>query len=135
MEFNTDINSQTEYYWSHGLISDSCYELMNSVCNMSRLWRESRLGSISDDCGKVDDELQAEIPDEYIDYYDVIADVCVSEGTTLFKSQYNPFRARFKMMSSTGSRFVSLEYQSVESITFLIDSQLCFWLCRRVRRM
>ncbi|XP_065853556.1 serine carboxypeptidase-like 45 [Euphorbia lathyris] len=101
MEFNGDINSQTEYYWSHGLISDSCYQLMNSVCNMSQLWRQSLQGSLSNGCEIVDARLIAEIPDESIDYYDVTADVCVSySASTSATTQNHPSRARFEILQS-----------------------------------
>jgi hypothetical protein len=31
LEFNTDFNSEGNYYWAHGLISDATYELINST--------------------------------------------------------------------------------------------------------
>ncbi|WCJ33275.1 serine carboxypeptidase-like 45 [Euphorbia peplus] len=91
VEFNSDINSQGEYYWSHGLISDPCYGLINSVCNMSQLWRESFIiGSLSDGCQLVNSELLTQIPYQ-IDEYDVTADegnenidVCVGEKTSTY---------------------------------------------------
>ncbi|WCJ33313.1 serine carboxypeptidase-like 45 [Euphorbia peplus] len=116
MEFNGDINSQTEYYWSHGLISDSCYELMNSVCNMSQLWRQSVQGSLSSGCDTVDARLIAEIPDESIDYYDVTADVCVSySGTTQYsQAQKRPFKARYEVLQTSQSRFKSAENENID---------------------
>ncbi|XP_065853531.1 serine carboxypeptidase-like 45 [Euphorbia lathyris] len=104
VEFNSDINSQGEYYWTHGLISDECYGLVNSVCNMSQLWRESFItGSLSDGCKLVNSEISAEIPYE-IDNYDVTADVCLSDDSST-TAQKHPLRARFKILSSSRSRF------------------------------
>ncbi|KAJ7976577.1 Carboxypeptidase [Quillaja saponaria] len=36
LEFSTDFNSQDDYFWSHGLLSDSAYKLLKTVCNSSR---------------------------------------------------------------------------------------------------
>ncbi|RZC71888.1 hypothetical protein C5167_035216 [Papaver somniferum] len=35
LEFTTDFNSRAEFIWSHGLISDSTYNLFTSACNYS----------------------------------------------------------------------------------------------------
>ncbi|XP_021297402.1 serine carboxypeptidase-like 45 [Herrania umbratica] len=79
LEFATDMNSVDQYYWSHGLISDSAYELLTSFCNSSRLMREVIRRSISSDCMSVYSEVSTEIT-KSIDQYDVIADVCLSSG-------------------------------------------------------
>ncbi|RWW41413.1 hypothetical protein BHE74_00053105 [Ensete ventricosum] len=36
LEFSTDFNSRAEFFWSHGLISDSTYRIFTSACNYSR---------------------------------------------------------------------------------------------------
>ncbi|KAL8160101.1 hypothetical protein V2J09_001638 [Rumex salicifolius] len=36
LEFETDFNSRAEFFWSHGLISDSTYNIFTSTCNYSR---------------------------------------------------------------------------------------------------
>ncbi|EOY08723.1 Peptidase S10 [Theobroma cacao] len=79
LEFATDMNSVDQYYWSHGLISDSAYELLTSFCNSSRLMREVIRRSISSDCISVYSEVSTELT-KSIDQYDVIADVCLSSG-------------------------------------------------------
>ncbi|XP_055962214.1 serine carboxypeptidase-like 45 [Mercurialis annua] len=87
MEFDTDLNSQGDYYWSHGLISDYTFELLISVCNISELNREYNSGTISSSCKLVAEQLTAEIPDG-IDGYDVTSDVCplYLQTSKLFKS-------------------------------------------------
>ncbi|KAF2308114.1 hypothetical protein GH714_035376 [Hevea brasiliensis] len=50
LEYNTDLNSEGDYYWSHTFISDAAYELISSVCNTSQLWRERMRGSLSAAC-------------------------------------------------------------------------------------
>ncbi|KAH1069700.1 hypothetical protein GLYMA_03G125600v4 [Glycine max] len=41
MEFDTDLNSKAEFFWSHGLISDSTYDLFTRVCNYSTIRRQT----------------------------------------------------------------------------------------------
>ncbi|KAK7244579.1 hypothetical protein RIF29_39403 [Crotalaria pallida] len=36
LEYATDFNSRAEFFWSHGLISDSTYKMFTTVCNYSR---------------------------------------------------------------------------------------------------
>ncbi|WCJ33314.1 serine carboxypeptidase-like 45 [Euphorbia peplus] len=114
VEFNSDINSQGEYYWSHGLISDPCYGLINSVCNMSQLWRESFIsGSLSDGCKLVNDELSTQIPYE-IDNYDVTADVCISDETAQLRSKNHPLRPRFNTLLASQSRFEGNKNENID---------------------
>lgn len=77
LEFSTDLNSQDGYYWSHGVISDSAYKLLKVVCNTSRFNREAIGGSLSDACLRVYHQLSEELT-EYLDPYDVTADICLS---------------------------------------------------------
>ncbi|EEF45079.1 serine carboxypeptidase, putative [Ricinus communis] len=86
LEFNTDFNSQGDYYWSHGLISDATYQLVTSVCNTSQLMRDYIRGSLSSTCQAVDDQLSIEIP-AAIDGYDVTSDVCASNLQAVSKSR------------------------------------------------
>ncbi|KDP37687.1 hypothetical protein JCGZ_06344 [Jatropha curcas] len=112
LEFSTDMNSEGYYYWSHGLISDSTYQLLTSTCNMSQLWREGIRGSLSPDCEAVNDRISAEIPYE-IDEYDVTSDVCVSYGQAQLKVNDHPLRARFrfsKSLQENSSKPVSSPY-------------------------
>eukprot|EP00256_Glycine_max_P065516 XP_025980111.1 serine carboxypeptidase-like 46 [Glycine max] len=41
MEFDTDLNSKAEFFWSHGLISDSTYNLFTRVCNYFTIRRQT----------------------------------------------------------------------------------------------
>ncbi|KAG9131132.1 hypothetical protein Leryth_027066 [Lithospermum erythrorhizon] len=50
LEFNTDFNSRAEYFWSHGLISDATYKLLNTVCNISELRRQGQQGHLTPSC-------------------------------------------------------------------------------------
>ncbi|KAL6988053.1 hypothetical protein U1Q18_013800 [Sarracenia purpurea var. burkii] len=77
LEFNTDFNSRAEYYWSHGLISDSTYELFNGACNYSQIRRQAQTGSLSPVCSAVVRQSSREIS-RYINTYDVTLDVCLS---------------------------------------------------------
>ncbi|XP_042481612.1 serine carboxypeptidase-like 45 [Macadamia integrifolia] len=77
LNFVTDFNSKAEFFWSHGLISDSTYEIFTSVCNYSRYKSESYRGSVSSVCSAVINQVNNEIS-IYIDRYDVTIDVCLS---------------------------------------------------------
>lgn len=77
LEFSTDFNSRAEYFWSHGLISDSTYQLFTSVCNYSRYVSEYYRGSVSPVCSRVMSQVSRETS-RFVDKYDVTLDVCIS---------------------------------------------------------
>nr|KYP70446.1 Serine carboxypeptidase-like 45 [Cajanus cajan] len=77
LEFNIDFNSRSEFFWSHGLISDSTYELLTTVCNYSSIRRLIQNGNLSGICARVNKLLYNEVSN-YIDEYDVTLDVCLS---------------------------------------------------------
>ncbi|CAN1257736.1 Serine carboxypeptidase-like 45 [Linum perenne] len=79
LNFETDLNSIGQYYWSHGLISDDTYELVNTICNISQLWREATLGTFSKPCSIVNARINNETPDHSFNAYDVTSDVCPSD--------------------------------------------------------
>ncbi|KAJ8770465.1 hypothetical protein K2173_017956 [Erythroxylum novogranatense] len=82
VEFETDKRSTGTFYWSHGLVSDDTYRLMETTCTISQLLREDTLlgyKNITAACLRVEDLLSKEISND-IDFYDVIADVCLSSG-------------------------------------------------------
>ena len=110
LEFSTDLNSEGDFYWSHGLISNPTYELLSAVCNTSQLWRERIRNSLSASCSKVSDQLNAEIPNA-IDPYDVTANVCLSFGASLLGVQNNPLTPRFRLFSSAESLQEALSQQ------------------------
>ncbi|CAN1318019.1 Serine carboxypeptidase-like 45 [Linum perenne] len=76
LEFATDLNSRAEYFWSHGLISDSTYKLFTSSCNYSRYVSEYYRDSVSDICGAVMSQVTTETS-RFVDKYDVTLDVCI----------------------------------------------------------
>nr|GMC71727.1 serine carboxypeptidase-like 45 [Ipomoea batatas] len=77
LEFATDFNSRAEYFWSHGLISDSTYRLFSEVCNYSRYVSEYYRDSVSPACSKVM-RLVSKETSKFVDKYDVTLDVCIS---------------------------------------------------------
>lgn len=61
MEFNTDFNSRAEYFWSHGLISDSTYEIFTKSCNYSQIRRQYQSGTLSSICARVNRLVSMEV--------------------------------------------------------------------------
>ncbi|GFP82633.1 serine carboxypeptidase-like 45 [Phtheirospermum japonicum] len=76
LEFTTDYNSRAEYLWSHGLISDTTYNLFTSGCNYSRYVHEYYRDSVSDVCSRVLSLVNKE-SSRFVDKYDVTLDVCI----------------------------------------------------------
>ncbi|RZC71885.1 hypothetical protein C5167_035023 [Papaver somniferum] len=76
LEFATDFNSRAEFIWSHGLISDSTYNLFTSSCNYSRYVSEYYRGYVSPVCSRVMSQVKKE-SSRFIDPYDVTLDVCI----------------------------------------------------------
>lgn len=77
LEFATDFNSRAEFFWSHGLVSDSTYRMFTSVCNYSRYVSEYYRDSVSPLCSKVMSQVGRETS-KFVDKYDVTLDVCIS---------------------------------------------------------
>ncbi|XP_074375560.1 serine carboxypeptidase-like 45 isoform X1 [Apium graveolens] len=77
LEYTTDFNSRAEFFWSHGLISDSTYSIFTSVCNYSRYVSEYYRDSVSPLCSRVMSEVTKETS-RFVDKYDVTLDVCIS---------------------------------------------------------
>ncbi|XWS51487.1 hypothetical protein CRYUN_Cryun12cG0180600 [Craigia yunnanensis] len=77
LEFATDFNSRAEYFWSHGLISDSTYKMFTYVCNYSRYVSEYYRDSVSPSCSRVMSQVSRETS-KFVDKYDVTLDVCIS---------------------------------------------------------
>jgi serine carboxypeptidase-like clade 2 len=77
LDFATDLNSRAEYFWSHGLISDSTYKMFTSACNYSRYVSEYYRDSVSSICSIVMKQVNTETS-RFVDKYDVTLDVCVS---------------------------------------------------------
>lgn len=77
LEFSTDFNSRAEFFWSHGLISDTTYGMFTSVCNYSRYVKEYYGGSVSPICSRVMSQVTTETS-RFVDKYDVTLDVCIS---------------------------------------------------------
>ncbi|KAI4300906.1 hypothetical protein L6164_034233 [Bauhinia variegata] len=77
LEFNTDFNSRAEFYWSHGLISDSTYEAFTKVCNFSQIRRQYQNGGLTPICAQVNKLVSGEVS-KFVDTYDVTLDVCLA---------------------------------------------------------
>ncbi|XAR64336.1 Carboxypeptidase D [Bertholletia excelsa] len=77
LEFATDFNSRAEFFWSHGLISDSTFKLFTSTCNYSRYVGEYYRGTVSLPCSRVM-RLVTKETSRFVDNYDVTLDVCLS---------------------------------------------------------
>ncbi|KAH1098511.1 hypothetical protein J1N35_015432 [Gossypium stocksii] len=77
LEFATDFNSRAEFFWSHGLISDSTYKLFTTSCNYSRYVSEYYRGNVSPVCSRVMGQVSTETS-RFVDKYDVTLDVCIS---------------------------------------------------------
>ncbi|XP_074318420.1 serine carboxypeptidase-like 45 [Silene latifolia] len=80
LEFNTDFNSRGEYLWSHGIISDATYDLLQNVCNYSQILRRSFKQALTPECRMVKNKMDSQTTD-YLNLYDVIVDVCLHEQT------------------------------------------------------
>ncbi|RVX04926.1 Serine carboxypeptidase-like 46 [Vitis vinifera] len=76
MDFDTNYNSVPHFYWSHGLISDSTYNLFSSKCNYSRMNREQTSGSLSPACLAVRSQYSQEVGDS-VDRFDVTLNSCL----------------------------------------------------------
>ncbi|CAL1374418.1 unnamed protein product [Linum trigynum] len=137
LEFDTDYNGKGEYYWSHGLISDHTYHLVNTVCNFSQIYREllSLSGNYSKPCELVVAQSIEEWPSQNFDYNDVTSDVCLSDGKSQFGSQehHSLLASRFHPVSSLKSRQSGLRKQEagVESIDLCVQDQTDKYLNRK----
>ncbi|XP_047308567.1 serine carboxypeptidase-like 45 [Impatiens glandulifera] len=80
LEFDIDLNSRAEFFWSHGLISDSTYDQFTRVCNYSQIRRQIQLTrALTPVCKRVITLVQSELS-SYVDKYDVTLDVCLSSS-------------------------------------------------------
>ncbi|XP_071722917.1 serine carboxypeptidase-like 45 [Rutidosis leptorrhynchoides] len=85
LDFDTDFNAPDIFLWSHSMISDDTYHLKNTVCNSSRLIRESITGSLSSECQYVSNITDQQISNK-TSKFDVSADVCLqSQADVLVK--------------------------------------------------
>ncbi|CAL1387211.1 unnamed protein product [Linum trigynum] len=105
LEFDTDFNAEGHFYWSHGLISDQTYHLINTICNVSQIMRESWSGNYSKPCEMVANLINAEWASSNLDGYDVTSDVCLSDGETQLGSQkqHSSLASSFHPVSSLKS--------------------------------
>ena len=100
LEFSTDFNSRAEFFWSHGLISDSTYNIFTTVCNYSRYVSEYYHGSLSTACDRVMSQVTRETS-RFVDKYDVTLDVCIS--SVLMQSQILAPQVRLLTTAMDGS--------------------------------
>ncbi|KAI4300908.1 hypothetical protein L6164_034235 [Bauhinia variegata] len=117
LDLDIDVNSVEEYYWSHGIISESAYKTRISLCNSSRLNREFIGGQISLDCVLAINR----VADEYsfisaIDPYYIIGDKCLS---------YNLSQANFlsELLNLRLSKFIQAQnLQQTNELDQQLDS-------------
>ncbi|XP_022886757.1 serine carboxypeptidase-like 45 [Olea europaea var. sylvestris] len=76
LDFTTDLNSRAEYFWSHGLITDSTYNMFTSMCNYSQYVREYYRDNVSPVCSRAMSQVNRETS-RFVDKYDVTLDVCI----------------------------------------------------------
>ncbi|CAL1374421.1 unnamed protein product [Linum trigynum] len=132
LEFNTDINGEGDYYWSHGLISDETYHLVNTICNTSQLQRQTDARSLTEACQTVATRLDAEVPRGYINKYDVTSDVCLSDVESQFGSQKLALAASFHPVSSLKSnQGVVTKLTHGESIDLCVQDKTYTYLNRK----
>ncbi|KAI3525873.1 hypothetical protein L1887_05002 [Cichorium endivia] len=77
LELETDFNSKGEYLWSHGLISDDTYDLLNKVCNYSTIMRQENYNSTTDKCSQIANQASREVG-KFVNAYDITLDICLS---------------------------------------------------------
>ncbi|CAL1374415.1 unnamed protein product [Linum trigynum] len=137
LEFDTDFNGEGSYYWSHSLISDHTYQLVNTMCNFSQLRRESLLpsSSLSDPCEFVATQIKAELPHRNFNDYDVTSDVCLSDGESRFGSQeqHSSLASRFHPVSSLRSKQTGFRKQEAggKSIDLCVQDETFTYLNRK----
>ncbi|KAJ0713874.1 putative carboxypeptidase D [Helianthus annuus] len=77
LDFNMDLNSRGEYLWSHGLISDATYDMLEAICNCSTITRQAQSRSTTPTCSRVANQVSKEIG-KFINAFDITLDVCLS---------------------------------------------------------
>ncbi|XP_045823302.1 serine carboxypeptidase-like 45 [Trifolium pratense] len=112
LEYVTDFNSRAEFFWSHGLISDSTYKMFTAGCNYSRYVSEYYRNLISPLCSKVMSQVSRETS-KFVDKYDVTLDVCISS------------------VLSQSKVFCPQNHQANESIDVCVDDKVTNYLNRR----
>ncbi|XP_012572179.1 serine carboxypeptidase-like 45 isoform X4 [Cicer arietinum] len=112
LEYATDFNSRAEFFWSHGLISDSTYKMFTAGCNYSRYVSEYYRNSISPLCSKVMRKVSRETS-KFVDKYDVTLDVCISS------------------VLSQSKVICPQTHQANESIDVCVDDKVTNYLNRR----
>ena len=73
--------------WSHGLISDSSYQMLNTACNYSQILRQMVISkTITHVCAAVHKQVFDEVSDQVI-LGDISRDPCLSTSTSSHASQ------------------------------------------------
>lgn len=122
LEFNIDFNSRAEFFWSHGLISDSTYEIFTSICNFSQIRRQSASRTLTPVCSGVIRQVLREVS-AFVDTYDVTLDVCLP--SVLSQAQVLNQLVRLSFFSFKFSSFHAL-YMHGNSVSPVSCTYLCF---------
>ncbi|XP_021299771.1 serine carboxypeptidase-like 46 isoform X2 [Herrania umbratica] len=91
----------TEFFWSHGLISDEMLMLRKTVCSCPRDAKESLHHNLSKECTDVNHKQRAEIG-WYTQYGDVTLPICTSTslfGQTVYLGNFDTLHAELPMRS------------------------------------
>lgn len=134
LEFATDFNSRAEFFWSHGLISDTTYKLFSSYCNYSRFVSEYYRGSVSTVCSRVMSQVSRETS-RFVDKYDVTLDVCIpsvlSQSNVLSPQVKGQSTATFFLVLIAANLRLFRSQQDSENIDVCVEDEAGKYLNRR----
>jgi len=137
LEYSTDFNSRAEFFWSHGLISDTTYKMFTTVCNYSRYVSEYYRGSVSPQCSRVMSQVTRETS-RFVDKYDVTLDVCISSALSQSKMLspqvskiYRFSTAKIVWVDSLTVQFVQSDQQQLgDNIDVCVEDETVNYLNR-----
>ncbi|POO00496.1 Serine carboxypeptidase-like [Trema orientale] len=102
LEFSTDTNSEMTYYWSHGLISESTYNLFDTVCDYAEFYKAAAIDKVDPPTACIPAFIQyAKERTSFIDYYFVVGNYC--------KTSINEKHSLRKMLENKALRSKLLE--------------------------
>ncbi|RVX04959.1 serine carboxypeptidase-like 45 [Vitis vinifera] len=107
LEFDTDMNAQGDFFWSHGLISDSTHALLTSTCNYSQImrWVYNISESLSPECYEVYNKSAGEIGGS-VDPFDVLGDKCLSSEEVCLTDEVDVYLNRKDVQKSLHAQLV-----------------------------
>ncbi|KAF8029920.1 hypothetical protein BT93_E2359 [Corymbia citriodora subsp. variegata] len=104
LDYDVNMNTQTTFYWSHGIISDQSELLFQNVCNRTRLMHKIRAKALTSECRYVQLKVAKELNDtKAIDRFDILADLCLTSGQTKLNIFYKMLTSGHSLPSSLAS--------------------------------